>query len=146
LVNYSLSVCIFPLSFIGNVESSRKVSCACLFGRYFHEFIWQKSSCHFLINDDIQQRGITVFSLQKFSNPSPEFVSDKENHIPRSQLYLKTAVVVELLLIVAMSWGFYLGAHDYRVRRINVAMPICQKLLKDSKCAGFRYPFCSFCE
>lgn len=42
--------------------------------------------------------------------------------IPRSEFLMKTALVAGAIPLVGFSWGILSGAHDYRVRRIKLAL------------------------
>lgn len=76
----------------------------------------------FLLIDDIGRliRWIgTKFSGQNSVNNGLNPVS---NGISRSEFLMKTAVVAGTIPAVAMTWGIISGAHDYRIRRIKLAI------------------------
>ena len=53
----------------------------------------------------------------KFSNPVAE---TNTSGITRSEFIAKTGIIVAAAPIISLSWGIISGAHDYRIRRINV--------------------------
>lgn len=71
----------------------------------------------FVFIDDIR-RGIK-WLIRKYSRPKDQNKSNKEG-ISRSEFLAKTGIIVAALPVVSMSWGVISGAHDYRVRRINL--------------------------
>jgi predicted MPP superfamily phosphohydrolase len=69
----------------------------------------------FVFIDDLR-RGIKW--LVRKSSPQKKGV--KEEGISRSEFLTKTGIILAALPVVTMSWGVLSGAHDYRVRRINL--------------------------
>jgi hypothetical protein len=127
----ALSLFAFFLYHFSNVDLLGKSVRMFILVGIFMNYLAKIFFAVFLLIDDIS-RGIQ-FLVQKFSNPSSALVSDKENHIPRSQFILKTAVVVGAAPLVAMSWGILSGAHDYRVRRIKLPLPNLPKAFEGLK-------------
>ncbi len=76
----------------------------------------------FILIDDIGRLVRWVYS--KFATPTNVFdgISEKSNGISRSDFLMKTAVVAGAIPAVAMTWGIISGAHDYRIRRIKLAI------------------------
>lgn len=75
----------------------------------------------FLLIDDIGRFFRWIYS--KFSTQaSIEGVSTSANTISRSDFLMKTAVIAGTIPAVAMTWGIISGAHDYRIRRIKLAI------------------------
>ncbi len=76
----------------------------------------------FLLIDDIGRLFRLIYS--KFSSQSTAIdgVSNSANTISRSDFLMKTAVIAGAIPAVAMTWGIISGAHDYRVRRIKLAI------------------------
>jgi uncharacterized protein len=76
----------------------------------------------FILIDDIGRFFRWIFG--KFSSQS--IVSDgldqNAQTISRSDFLMKTAVVVGAVPALAMTWGIISGAHDYRIRRIKLAI------------------------
>ena len=85
-----------------------------VFGTYLSKFF----GIIFVFIDDIQ-RGIRwIFSL----------FTKKENNLPgeaitRSEFLTKAAMVATTVPLGAMTYGIITGAHDYRVRKVTVALP-----------------------
>ena len=76
----------------------------------------------FLLIDDIGRliRWVgTKLGSQNNLNNGADPVS---NGISRSEFLMKTAVVAGTIPAVAMTWGIISGAHDYRIRRIKLAI------------------------
>ncbi|RIV18245.1 metallophosphoesterase [Fibrisoma montanum] len=46
----------------------------------------------------------------------------KTDVIPRSEFLMKTALVASAVPLVAFTWGIVSGAHDYRIRRVRLAL------------------------
>ncbi len=76
----------------------------------------------FIFIDDIGR--LVRWIISKFSTQVAvaEGVSDTTNTITRSDFLMKTAVVAGAIPAVAMTWGILSGAHDYRIRRIKLAI------------------------
>jgi len=59
-------------------------------------------------------------------NPAQQTISGAStlpaNAISRSDFLMKTALVVGAVPLVGFSWGIISGAHDYRIRRVKLAM------------------------
>ena len=127
----ALSLFAFFLYHFSNVDLLGKSVRMFILVGIFMNYLAKVFFAVFLLIDDIS-RGIQ-YLVQKFSNPTPAIVSDKESHIPRSQFILKTAVVVGAAPLVAMSWGILSGAHDYRVRRIKLPLPNLPKAFEGLK-------------
>lgn len=127
----ALSLFAFFLYHFSNVDLLGKSVRMFILVGIFMNYLAKVFFAVFLLIDEIS-RGIQ-YLVQKFSNPTPAIVSDKESHIPRSQFILKTAVVVGAAPLVAMSWGILSGAHDYRVRRIKLPLPNLPKAFEGLK-------------
>lgn len=127
----ALSLFAFFLYHFSNVDLLGKSVRMFILVGIFMNYLAKVFFAVFLLIDDIS-RGIQ-YLVQKFSNPTPAIVSDKESHIPRSQFILKAAVVVGAAPLVAMSWGILSGAHDYRVRRIKLPLPNLPKAFEGLK-------------
>jgi uncharacterized protein len=127
----ALSLFAFFLYHFSNVDLLGKSVRMFILVGIFMNYLAKVFFAVFLLIDDIS-RGIQ-YLVQKFSNPTPAIVSDKESHIPRSQFILKTAVVVGAAPLVALSWGILSGAHDYRVRRIKLPLPNLPKAFEGLK-------------
>lgn len=82
----------------------------------------------FLLIDDIVR--LIRWITSKFSSPEPIVANNDTNSAPsllntpitRSEFLMKTAVVAGTIPAVAMTWGIISGAHDYRVRRVKLAL------------------------
>lgn len=91
---------------------------------YFSKFI----VIIFLFVDDIIRFFRWIVSL--FSKPEArqvmqdgtQSVNVDSNAITRSDFLMKTALVAGAVPLVAFSWGIISGAHDYRIRRVKLAM------------------------
>ena len=80
----------------------------------------------FLLIDDIGRliRWI-VQKVQLLTNSAPvEAASTPQGEpITRSEFLMKTAVIAGTVPAVAMTWGILSGAHDYRIRKVKLALP-----------------------
>lgn len=76
----------------------------------------------FLLIDDIGRLIRWIYS--KFSSQSTviDGVTTNNSGITRSEFLMKTAVIAGTVPAIAMTWGIISGAHDYRVRRIKLAI------------------------
>lgn len=75
----------------------------------------------FLLIDDMGRLFRWVYS--KLSTPaSTEGISNSTNTISRSDFLMKTAVIAGTIPAVAMTWGIISGAHDYRIRKVKLAI------------------------
>lgn len=76
----------------------------------------------FILIDDIGRLIRWVFS--KFSSPKVAIdgVEQVSNGISRSDFLMKTAVIAGAVPAVAMTWGIISGAHDYRIRKVKLAI------------------------
>lgn len=76
----------------------------------------------FLLIDDIGRLIRWIYS--KFSSQSTviDGVTTNSQGITRSEFLMKTAVIAGTVPAIAMTWGIISGAHDYRVRRIKLAI------------------------
>jgi uncharacterized protein len=76
----------------------------------------------FLLIDDIGRFFRLIYS--KFTNQSAAIGSASVNDvaISRSEFLMKTAVVVGTIPPLAITWGILSGAHDYRIRRVKLAI------------------------
>ncbi len=76
----------------------------------------------FILIDDIGR--LVRWGVSKFSAQTAvvEGVNNANNTITRSDFLMKTAVVAGAIPAVAMTWGILSGAHDYRIRRIKLAI------------------------
>lgn len=76
----------------------------------------------FLLIDDIGRLIRWIYS--KFSSQSTviDGVTINSQGITRSEFLMKTAVIAGTVPAIAMTWGIISGAHDYRVRRIKLAI------------------------
>lgn len=64
-----------------------------------------------------------IINLIQHPNPSDSPSADESSSkITRSDFITKTALVLGASHIGAMSWGIISGAHDYRIRRISLAL------------------------
>jgi predicted MPP superfamily phosphohydrolase len=76
----------------------------------------------FLLIDDIGR--LVRWISSKFSTTANTDVSATGLNAPitRSDFLMKTAVVAGTIPAVAMTWGIISGAHDYRIRRVKLAL------------------------
>jgi uncharacterized protein len=76
----------------------------------------------FLLIDDIGRLFRWIYS--KFSAQSTviDGITTNSPGITRSEFLMKTAVIAGTVPAIAMTWGIISGAHDYRVRRIKLAI------------------------
>lgn len=110
-----------------------------LLGRHLRTFLLSIVFMHYLakiilvlfafIDDAIRGIKWIVFKL---SNPELEI---NQEGISRSQFLAKTGIVVAAAPIISLSWGIISGAHDYRVRRINIPIKGLPKALEGIKIA-----------
>ncbi len=82
----------------------------------------------FILIDDIGRFGRWVISLfyepevQKTANDTVRTDIPQTDVISRSDFLMKTALVAGAIPLVGFSWGILSGAHDYRVRRVKLAL------------------------
>lgn len=82
----------------------------------------------FILIDDITRFFRWIISLfyepdvQKSANDASRTDLPKTDAIPRSDFLMKTALVAGAIPLVSFSWGILSGAHDYRVRRVKLAL------------------------
>ncbi len=74
----------------------------------------------FLLIDDLGR--VVRWIVSKFSSKPAMEAGEVSSKISRSEFLMKTAVVVGTIPPLAMTWGIISGAHDYRVRRIKLAI------------------------
>lgn len=56
------------------------------------------------------------------SSPTSTVPTPPANGISRSEFLMKTALIVGAVPAAAMTWGILSGAHDYRIRRVRLAL------------------------
>lgn len=56
------------------------------------------------------------------NNELPQALSESPDTITRSEFLMKTALVAASVPAAALTWGILSGAHDYRVRRVKLAI------------------------
>jgi len=80
----------------------------------------------FLLIDDIGRliRWV-VQKVQMLTNSTPisTTATSEGEPITRSEFLMKTAVIAGTVPAVAMTWGILSGAHDYRIRKVKLALP-----------------------
>lgn len=76
----------------------------------------------FVLIDDIVRFFRWVYSKFSTSSAANSTVGEATKGISRSEFLMKTAVVVGAVPALALTWGIISGAHDYRVRRIKLAI------------------------
>jgi uncharacterized protein len=78
----------------------------------------------FLLIDDLGR--LVRWIVSKFSGTSAQGVSSNNpiggGAITRSEFLMKTAVVAGAVPALALTWGIISGAHDYRIRRVKLAL------------------------
>ncbi len=78
----------------------------------------------FLLIDDLGRLGRWIIS--KFSGTSSQGVNSNNpvggSGITRSEFLMKTAVIAGAVPALALTWGIISGAHDYRVRKVKLAL------------------------
>ena len=80
----------------------------------------------FLLIDDIGR--LIRWVVQKVqmltnSTPASTTATSQAEPITRSEFLMKTAVIAGTVPAVAMTWGILSGAHDYRIRKVKLALP-----------------------
>lgn len=118
---WSLTVITFSIIIFynfGNPNWLKGTSRSLIFTGIFINYFSKVFAAIFLFGGDLVRGVKWVVSL--FQNPSP---SAGGNTIPRSEFLAKTAMVAGTLPLVAMSWGIFSGAHDYRFRRKTIYLP-----------------------
>lgn len=86
------------------VYGSKLLSVTIIFlGDVVRFFIWGKG--HFFPNNEL-----------------PQALSESPDTITRSEFLMKTALVAASVPVAALTWGILSGAHDYRVRRVKLAI------------------------
>ncbi|MBC7920432.1 MAG: metallophosphoesterase [Ferruginibacter sp.] len=73
----------------------------------------------FLFLDDLIRLGKQVFS--RSPNPLPPATNHLPT-IPRSEFLVRAAVVAGTIPVVGVGYGILVGAHDYRIRRVKLAL------------------------
>lgn len=76
----------------------------------------------FLFLDDLVRLGKWVISQFSSQKPQPSAVPGSQPSIPRSEFLVKTALVAGAIPLVSIGYGILSGAHDYRVRRVKLAL------------------------
>jgi uncharacterized protein len=78
----------------------------------------------FLLIDDLGR--LVRWIVSKFSSTSSQGVSSNNpiggDTITRSEFLMKTAVIAGTVPALALTWGIISGAHDYRIRRVKLAL------------------------
>lgn len=78
----------------------------------------------FLLIDDLGR--LVRWIVSKFSGTSSQGVNSNNpvgaSGITRSEFLMKTAVVAGAVPALALTWGIISGAHDYRIRRVKLAL------------------------
>lgn len=76
----------------------------------------------FLLIDDFGRLIRWIYS--KFASQPAEMdsVATNSNGITRSEFLMKTAVIAGTVPAIAMTWGIISGAHDYRIRKVKLAI------------------------
>ncbi len=77
----------------------------------------------FLLIDDLGRlvRWV-VAKVQEWQGKGNVAPNTTETPISRSEFLMKTAVVAGSIPAVAMTWGILSGAHDYRIRKVKLAL------------------------
>ena len=76
----------------------------------------------FLLIDDLQR--VIRWGYQEVKGlfkPNDAAVPDG-NHISRSQFLATTGIVVASIPFIGLSWGILSGAHDYRIRKVDIPL------------------------
>jgi uncharacterized protein len=78
----------------------------------------------FLLIDDLIRLVRWVVSQITGNKPQvePGVIPVSQPTIPRSEFLIKTAVVAGSIPLVAIGYGILSGAHDYRIRRVRIAL------------------------
>ncbi|WP_044172944.1 metallophosphoesterase [Flectobacillus major] len=76
----------------------------------------------FLLIDDLGRLVRWVIAKVQGVLASPVASNIEATPISRSEFLMKTAVVAGTIPAVAMTWGILSGAHDYRVRKVKLAL------------------------
>jgi uncharacterized protein len=78
----------------------------------------------FLLIDDLGR--LIRWIVSKFSSTSSQGVNSNNpiggDTITRSEFLMKTAVIAGTVPALALTWGIISGAHDYRIRRVKLAL------------------------
>jgi uncharacterized protein len=78
----------------------------------------------FLLIDDLGR--LIRWIVSKFSSTSSQGVSSNNpiggDSITRSEFLMKTAIIAGTVPALALTWGIISGAHDYRIRRVKLAL------------------------
>ena len=78
----------------------------------------------FLLIDDLGR--LVRWIVSKFSGTSSQGINSNNpvggSGITRSEFLMKTAVVAGAVPALALTWGIISGAHDYRIRRVKLAL------------------------
>lgn len=77
----------------------------------------------FLLLDDLQRLLRWCYVEGKGLIPGKELVVEPdENHISRSQFLATTGILVASVPFISLNWGIISGAHDYRIRKVEVPL------------------------
>jgi len=76
----------------------------------------------FLLLDDLVRLGKWVVSQLTSQKPLPSTLPGSQPIIPRSEFLVKTALVAGAIPLVSIGYGILSGAHDYRIRRVKIAL------------------------
>lgn len=125
-----LALASFFYYHFGNPDTLGKHARTFLMTVVFMHYLSKVVLMLFAFIDDIQ-RGVR-WAVFKFSNPVAE---TNTSGITRSEFIAKTGIIVAAAPIISLSWGIISGAHDYRVRRINVPIKGLPRALEGIKIA-----------
>jgi uncharacterized protein len=76
----------------------------------------------FILIDDIGRLIRWIFSKISSQSANNESITNASKGISRSEFLMKTAVVAGAIPAIGMTWGIISGAHDYRIRRVKLAI------------------------
>jgi uncharacterized protein len=76
----------------------------------------------FILIDDIGRLIRWVYSKFASQPTVNEGITNTSNGISRSDFLMKTAAIAGVVPAVAMTWGIISGAHDYRIRKVKLAI------------------------
>ncbi len=74
----------------------------------------------FIFIDDLVR--LIKYIYSKFATPANSPENNSNDTITRSDFLVKTAVVAGTIPALAMTWGIISGAHDYRIRKVKLAI------------------------
>lgn len=90
-----------------------------LFIIYFSKLVYLL----FLFIDDLQRMLRWGYrETSELINSGQAAASDADNYISRSQFLVTTGVIVASVPLISLSWGIISGAHDYRVRKLDIPL------------------------